>query len=310
MSYEIKKNPSDFIVKEKVNLNFVDNGKFKCYLLKKENWNTQDVVNRIADFLHIKKRFIGYAGSKDKQAITYQYISIPISQDLKNFKLKDVSLEFKGYLDEPISLGDLEGNYFEINVYTSKECGAVNKVINYFDEQRFSSQNVIVGKALILKQYKEVCSLLELEVSNNDYVGAIRTLPNRTLLFYVHSFQSYLWNKVVAKYVNSGKEVDYSLGKFVFGDVQDEKIPLVGFGTEFSNVEIEQQYKLILGEEGINERDFINQQIKFLTTYGSDREINSYVKEFGFENHGEYKKIEFFLNKGSYATIVVKYLFG
>jgi len=160
MNYTIKQKPEDFIVKEVPNKIFnKTNGKYLIYSLKKINRNTEDCIQHLSRTLKVPRKFLGFAGTKDHNAITEQYISVFNVQNLKskikNIKgLENFSLEFIGYLDNPLSLGDLATNKFEITIRAlDKRVDIENphSIINYFDEQRFSKNNHIIGKAIIKK---------------------------------------------------------------------------------------------------------------------------------------------------------------
>ena len=101
--YKIKEKPKDFLVNEITNIKLIEKGEYSIFLLKKTNYTTENAVQTIAKKLKIPRKFISYAGNKDKIAITTQYISIKNSR-MKELKLKDMELELKGYSDKPISL--------------------------------------------------------------------------------------------------------------------------------------------------------------------------------------------------------------
>ena len=90
----IKQFPEDFKVKEIMNLDFRE-GHYSYYLLRKKNWNTLDVVERLEKFLKTK---VGFAGNKDKHAVTEQFVSIlnVSKKKVEQFHLHGVSLEFIG----------------------------------------------------------------------------------------------------------------------------------------------------------------------------------------------------------------------
>ncbi|NQV90892.1 tRNA pseudouridine(13) synthase TruD [Candidatus Woesearchaeota archaeon] len=304
--YKLKEKPEDFIVREKSNVNIKDQGRFSYFKLTKKNRNTLDVVKEIAKQLGIKENEIGFAGSKDKHAITEQLISIPRKKVEVN--VENVSLEFVGYGDKPISLGDLEGNYFEIVISNySGKIDNINFVENYFDEQRFSKSNARVGKHLVKKEFKEACAVLGLDVVKNNFIGALSKIPMRMLRMYVNAYQSYLWNETVASVLRMKdvlKKVDYSLGTFVFvKKCEDLQIPLIGFGSdEFESDEVKEVIKNIMKKEGIRYKDFIIKQIPQLTLEGELRDVFIDVKGFKVTKN----KVSFFLQKGSYATMVIK----
>ncbi|MCK4522500.1 MAG: tRNA pseudouridine(13) synthase TruD, partial [Nanoarchaeota archaeon] len=132
--YKIKQKPEDFIVNEITNIRPLKQGNFLLFKLKKRDYTTNKAVETIANRLHLNPKFIGYAGNKDKKAVTTQIISIKSSkkEKIENLKLKDISLEFKGCLDKPVSLGDLKGNEFTIRVITNKKPKKIKKILNLF----------------------------------------------------------------------------------------------------------------------------------------------------------------------------------
>jgi tRNA pseudouridine13 synthase len=298
--YKIKEVPEHFIVKELIDLNLKQEGKFLCLKVTKTKRNTLDVVKEMSKQLRLKNREIGFCGTKDKIAITEQYMTIP-PKDLSYLNIDNVIIEKVGYLDEQLSLGSHQGNHFEIIVETDQEIIKRNFFPNYFGEQRFSTKNVQIGKALVKKDFKTVCELLELEPQKNDYVGAIKKIPIRMLKLYVNSYQSYLWNKEVYSILKSlpGFEKDYSQGKFYFPDnFENFTVPLIGYFTDNVNEQL-------LKEEGIKKEDFLIRQIPEISAEGDQREVKVEVKNLKIIEN----KICFDLPKGSYATVFVDSLF-
>ena len=172
----IKTYPEDFIVREKIPKSIFKGNKCLIYLLKKRNWETMAAVKEIAKRAAIDYKSIGFAGTKDRHAVTYQYISIcsenleEIKRRLDSLKIQDVSLKFVGY-GKRLKLGMLLGNYFQIIVRDidpetalerTKEILAELKLKggfpNYFGYQRFGERRVInheVGKLLLKGKFEE-----------------------------------------------------------------------------------------------------------------------------------------------------------
>ncbi len=323
---KLKKLPEDFVVNEISNLKTTDNGRYLYLKVWKRNRNTLDVVKEIAKRVHIREKDVGFAGSKDRHAVTTQVISLRgVSKDkVEKVNLDNVKIEILGYGNGPITLGDLQGNSFEIVL---RDLGDItidraSFIVNYFDEQRFGSNNAAVGRCLIKKEFKEACELLELEGVNNDYIGALTMLPNRLLRMFVNAYQSYLWNETVAKYLSSKevvKEVKYSLGKFVFVSSEEEiGIPLIGFGSfELEDPKIQEIIAAVMKEEDIAYHDFIIKQIPALSLEGELRRVFVPIKDLVIGRFSEDEeflgrrkvKVEFSLGKGSYATMVIRRLF-
>lgn len=322
----IKQLPEDFIVKEISNVELLDKGDFSIYLLKKKDYTTEKAVQSIADRLGIKRKFIGYAGNKDRKAVTEQLISIRTNKNV-DIRLKEIGLELLGYSDKPISIGDLIGNEFVITArdlnnkdIEKLESKIKNKKIfapNHFGEQRFSKDNVEIGRLIVKRDFKKAVELIlksnksienniKSHLIKNDYIGALRLIPKKILKLYIHSLQSYIFNLTVEEIIN--KKIINS----------NRKIPIIGFGSEIEDSKVEKIVSNILKKEDIQPRDFIIRKIPELSAEGSERNIYMAVKDFRILessddelNKGKKKiKIMFKLDKGCYATVAVRYLFS
>lgn len=330
--YTIKQIPDDFIVIEESLVKPEKQGMYAYFTLWKREYTTQRAVERIADFLHMQQRDIGFAGAKDKEAITEQVISVKhgSSKLAETFRNDDLRLTFLGYGNAPIRLGDLQGNRFELvirNLDHTPE--TVDFIINYFDDQRFSTNNAAIGKAILRGKFDDACAQLKeetvtafLEREPTNYIGALRTLPFRTLQLYIHAYQSLLFNQAVSEYLqckySAGElfELPYTHGKLVFPTKRPESmaIPLVGFGVEYPNKEIEAIYHRLLKRSNLSERSFVIRAFPELSGEGGVRDLVKEVRDLHLGkleddnlNSGKKKcKVTFFLKKGSYATMVVK----
>ncbi|MBN1502601.1 tRNA pseudouridine(13) synthase TruD [Candidatus Woesearchaeota archaeon] len=327
--YKVKQIPEDFIVNEISATKVNKSGRYTYFKLVKRNYTTERAIQTIATDFQIPRKCFGYAGNKDKHAITSQLCSV-LGQ-IKTRTLKDIVIDVLGYGNVPISLGDLEGNQFKIIVRNTKNSPTpTDFIVNYFDEQRFSKNNVHIGRAIIRKEFKKAAEAIDnnivkkhLEEYPNDFIGAIKKLPHKTQTIYINSYQSYLWNKVVELYIKRYFKdyftVKYSLGEFVFlrYKIKNFTIPLVSFDSEFRNPKVRAIYNTLLKEENIVLRDFIIRKINWLTPMGSERPLISEVKNLKISdllkdelNEGMKKAVvEFFLQKGSYATIVIRKIF-
>ncbi len=141
----IKKFPEDFIVEEVLDLKLRNSGPFAYYLLKKKNYSSLEIIDKLSSRLKIPRFRFGLSGLKDRRALTTQYISIQEGPP-KNLKGHDWSLEFLGYGNEGIQIGQARGNIFTLTVREVKP-RALEKALrfiaeegfaNYFGKQRFS----------------------------------------------------------------------------------------------------------------------------------------------------------------------------
>lgn len=302
---KVKQISEDFYVKEELDLPISKSGDYCYFILKKKDWSNLNAINKLASFLHVKPNRFNIAGMKDKNAITEQYVSCfkLTENELKKVKIKDIEVKFIGYGNNRLALGQLKCNFFKIVVrdLDSKINLENKKMINYFGEQRFGSgRNYLVGKALVKKDFKEACRILNLKVEGNDYVKALRFVDRKELRFRISAYQSYLWNKIV-----SLLKKDY------------DEVPILGFLTEFQDKEVEEAYNKVMQEDGVKKEDFIIKQMPELTSEGSTRKMFLEVSDLEIKwdkdelNNGKFKAIvSFRLGKGQYATEVVKELFG
>ncbi|NYT05153.1 MAG: tRNA pseudouridine(13) synthase TruD [Methanomicrobiales archaeon] len=166
----LKAEPEDFCVDE-LPLAARPAGSFLICRITKRNWETQRAVREIAKQLGISHKRISWAGTKDKRAVTSQYISIAGAApgDIAAVRLKDISIEIAGTADTPLMLGDLAGNRFQIRIRdcdpldlaTRVRAGvatAESGVPNYFGIQRFGVIRPIthlVGRHILKREYEE-----------------------------------------------------------------------------------------------------------------------------------------------------------
>ncbi|MBM3199573.1 tRNA pseudouridine(13) synthase TruD [Candidatus Woesearchaeota archaeon] len=318
--YQIKQNPEDFIVEEIPKDLTLNGGTYAYFILEKKNWNTRDALRAIANKLRVNEKYFNIAGVKDKKALTKQYVSAnKVSiESLQNLKIKDLKITPLGYGKERLKLGQLLGNKFVIRVRKADEEPRKIKFIeNYYDDQRFGGKNKIIGEALVKKEFRKACFSLRLRWEGKDYIGSLRKLSKNILRIYLNSYQSYLFNKAVEEYLRMKYKkyslADYSQGTFVFSDekIKNEKMPILGFLTEFENKEIEKIYMKLMKEDKIKKEDFIMKEMPEISSEGGERDMLAEVKylEITEEDKATYL-VSFTLPPGSYATIAIKKMFS
>ena len=79
-------------------------------------WDTNDLVARLADGLGASRGRIGWAGTKDKHAVTTQLFSVRGVDPDDLPAIRDADLAVVGRLGRSLAFGDLAGNEFEIRV--------------------------------------------------------------------------------------------------------------------------------------------------------------------------------------------------
>lgn len=297
--------PEEFIVEEIIDLKGESNGKYLYIKLKKKKWNTMDIISELANRLRINKKNIGYAGLKDRNAVTTQYISLLNikAERVNGLKIKDVELESLFYGSKAIGLGDLVGNKFKIKIEFKPS--KISFCENYFGEQRFGGNNFEIGLALLKEDFGKALELIGIEYSGKDYLKYLREIDKRLLSLYINSVQSYFWNKVVAEYLKKNYK-KYFGDEFIFVDKIKKKvsIPLIGFDAEFKDKFVEKLYSILLKEYGLELKNFITRKIPEIMPVSLEREVFVDIKNFKYTNGW----VSFELPKGSYATVVLKKL--
>ncbi|MDF2956438.1 MAG: tRNA U13 pseudouridine synthase TruD [Candidatus Alkanophagales archaeon MCA70_species_1] len=165
----IKTVPLDFHVKEITDWTASDEGGYLILRVTKENWDTLQLVKELASALRIGTKRIGFAGTKDKFAVTTQKMSVwGISEDdIKKVRLPRVEIEVLGRSKKPVALGDLRGNEFDVVIRDvsdapdeveakvkaiASKISEAGGVPNFFGVQRFGTSRPIthiVGKHLV-----------------------------------------------------------------------------------------------------------------------------------------------------------------
>ncbi len=165
----LRTEPEDFVVDE-IPLAYGDAGPHLLVRLTKKNWELQRAVKEIAKRLGISHRRISWAGTKDKNAVTTQIISIynVTPEAVEAVRLADITLTVVGRAPEPLALGSLEGNRFTIVVRDCDPAGLEETVArvtgtvaegipNYYGLQRFGVTRPVthcVGERILQGDYE------------------------------------------------------------------------------------------------------------------------------------------------------------
>jgi tRNA pseudouridine13 synthase len=351
--YEIKKQPEDFIVEEitregnilSINGNYFfddkSNGRELICVLIKKNWDTLLALKEISKRLHISRNRIGFAGTKDKKAITSQLISLSgvKKEEAEQVKIKDIQLKPLYYSNERISLGYLKGNHFKIKVYSDKEPREATVIPNYFGVQRFGKTRPIthlVGKKIIEGKPEEAVMIYLTESfegekeevrkareklrKEKDFKNAFDYFPfylkyERSLIGHLIEYPGdfigalrILPKTLKLMFVHAyqsylfNKMLDYAV-KY---KIKVDELPLVGYGSKLNDWQ-----KEILKKEGIGLDNF---HVKFLPELSAEGLMRKAFIELNDLKITRGKKeeylLEFSLPKGTYATTVIDFLFN
>lgn len=149
-------------------------GDFTIASVSVKNWETNRLIKILARYLGISKKRIGFAGTKDKRAITTQLMSFKCPEDdIRSLSIKDVRITDIYRSNRELTIGDLLGNDFRIKIRNidldtekTKERAEIvlGKLVetggypNFFGIQRFGSVRPIthiIGRHILKREFEE-----------------------------------------------------------------------------------------------------------------------------------------------------------
>lgn len=228
----------DFIVTEIPLYEFSGEGEHLVLKVRKKELTTWEMILRFAKHLGIDKRDIGYAGLKDKHAMTVQHISILAKHEekLSSFDDEHIKILSTTRHNNKIRTGHLKGNRFDIRLKkvlgvsrdkldSSLEWIKENGVPNYFGVQRFGIEgdNYLKGKEII--------------------DGKLKIKDRKMRDFLISAYQSHLFNAWLSK------RLELSLLTDEFSQKECEGILGVAEGT-FEGIKGQKNFfKLLKGDQ-------------------------------------------------------------
>lgn len=137
--------------------------------IQKDGENTDWVAKQLAKYFNVSDKEIGYAGKKDRHAITQQWFSICLpgvkTIDLSNFSCANIQILDVQKHSRKLRTGALKGNKFKLRLtHVSDDIAFAERLLlikqgvpNYFGEQRFGIQggNLSRGISLLNAEFKE-----------------------------------------------------------------------------------------------------------------------------------------------------------
>lgn len=199
-SAKIRSQPEDFQVDEVLGFQPDGEGEHMLLRLRKRNTNTDWLAQQLARLAGVSGRDVGYAGMKDRNAVTSQWFSVRIptgtEPDWSQLELDEVQVLEAVRHRRKLRRGALEQNRFhlrlrELNGDKSEieerlEHIAKQGVPNYFGEQRFGHDNN------------------NLDMADRLFSGNQNKISRHKRGIYLSAARSYMFNLVLAKRVGQG----------------------------------------------------------------------------------------------------------
>ncbi|MRI82995.1 MAG: tRNA pseudouridine(13) synthase TruD [Nitratiruptor sp.] len=337
--FHFRPTPETFVVEEVPLYPFKGEGEHLIVKVRKKGLTTWQMLQILSEHLGVKIRDIGYAGLKDKNALTYQYISLPRSfqERLQRFSHPQIKIIETTYHTNKLRLGHLKGNRFfirlkKVSPVDGRRIDSVLKQIdamglpNFFGYQRFGvdGENYKIGEALVR--------------------GERKVSKARMRRFYINAYQSHLFNLWLSKRIEYSKLINaFSLKeleqifdlpqgilkelkeqphffKLYPGDVMEHYPSGRFFLADNVVAEGERFFARQIAPTGLLpgirtkradglareiERDFDDEAI---TEFGARRFAWIFVEDLVGEYQQErgWYHLNFFLPKGSYATVLLE----
>lgn len=319
VSGQIRSRAEDFQVDE-ISTVAADGSGEHCLLhLEKRNSNTDWVAGRLARLAGVPRRDVGYAGLKDRNAVTRQWFSVRLAgraePDWSELECDEIRLLASARHGRKLRLGALRGNRFRILVRAIHgDTDALRQrlqriarygIPNYFGEQRFGRDgaNLRAGGAL--------------------FAGQPGRVKRRQLGLYLSAARSMLFNRVLAARVRAGSwdgllsgerlMLDGSRSTFLANEIDDALLvrlrrmdvhptgPLWGKGdSDNSAAAAALETAALRGAEA---------WCAGLESFGLKRErraLRAPVRQFQWSLRETVLRLDFDLPRGSYATALLR----
>jgi tRNA pseudouridine13 synthase len=303
--------PEDFVVNEVVDRKFLRSfertgkgvrrvaGPYSLFLLKKKNMTTHRAIKIISQKLGIPANGLGYAGLKDRFAVTTQYVTIKGAKT-DGFEAGDLSLVKVGVTNRHVSVGDLEGNEFKITLHGCK-AARLSPVVkelskgipNYFGPQRFGAagNNHVIGKLLVKRRFDKALGEIN-RIYGKNY-PSLSAVNKKALKFFINAYQSWIFNEALNRYMEKNNAPLFA------------EIPIAGFGTRLKNGPAGKILKTILAGEKIKPQDFQIRELNMACRGGVRHAFIKVGVKFYAMQDGSVT-LRFALPKGCYATNVIR----
>ena len=321
----LRRAPEDFRVDEVPAYLPAGAGPHLYLRIEKRGRNTRDVLRALAQALGVPDRDAGYAGLKDKDAVTTQWLSFPVAKDPDPRALESPGLtvlEVSRHQNK-LRTGHVRANRFELLVRggapgPARACAAAlaeRGLPNFFGPQRFGAagRNAEIGQRLLA----------------GDPDPEIRRAARDRFLrrLSISAFQSHLFNRWLVERMADGffaaalagdvmKKLDTG-GLFVCEDpaADGQRVarfelspagPMFGHKLRAAAGEALAREERLLAAEGVSLADFARGGDE---AEGTRRAARLRI-EVGIEDlpGGEGYRATFELPRGSYATVVMREL--
>jgi tRNA pseudouridine13 synthase len=321
LTARIRSTPEDFRVEEVLGFGADGEGPHVMLKVEKRGANTHLVADQLARHAGIAPREVGYAGLKDRHAVTVQSFTLNLDRkpepDWSALAATGITVLDSKRHRRKLKTGALQGNRFRLvlressgplaTLHPKLEAIKARGVPNYFGVQRFGRGAANIGKA-------------EAALS-----GKLRIHDRRLFSLLLSAARSLVFNDLLSERVRSGTwdalmpgevlmldgshsvfKADPADGalpaRLVSGDVHPTG-PLWGKGEPMVSGEVQ-----ALEAEVAARRPAITEGLERIGMERARRSLRLAVRDFSWQEEGGSLIVEFFLPAGAYATTVLREL--
>lgn len=315
-SCRIKKVNADFQVDEQLGFELSGDGEHDYLLIEKNGANTGWVAVGLATFAGIAESDVGYAGMKDRHALTTQWFSVrrPAGDkaDWQKFELQGVRVISQARHLRKLRRGAHTGNHFRIalrDLVEKRDLGERLATIgragvpNYFGEQRFGRDGG------------------NLELALNHFSGKRMSRSKRSMA--ISASRSLIFNHILADRVKDGTwntllpgdcaNLDGSASIFAVTTVDDElrqrtdKLDIHPSGALWGAGALQSAGDIAERENTVASRfpEFVTGLEKERVQHAR-RALRLGVRDLGWDCEGDTLWLDFSLMRGGFATAVLR----
>lgn len=316
---EIRCRPEDFQVDEIPAFTADGSGEHCLLQIEKRNCNTDWIAGRLADLAGVPRRDVGYAGLKDRNAVTRQWFSVRLAGrvephwgELDGETIRVLETVRHG---RKLRIGALRGNRFRILVRTLQgDTGALQQrlqqisrfgIPNYFGEQRFGHAGGNVAAA------KEM------------FAGRSGRVSRHKRGLYLSAARAMLFNLVLAARVEAGSwdralsgerlMLEGSRSSFLVAEPDEQLLarlrdmdvhptgPLWGGGENHTRAQAASLEAAVLKGEAV-----LREGLEAFGLKCERRALRAVAGQLRWSLQGQLLSLDFSLPRGSYATALLR----
>ena len=279
----IKRCPEDFFVAESLALDFSNEGEHAYFNVQKRGWNTADLAQKIALAYDVEPVAVGYAGRKDKHALTQQWFSVVTNQDKWLPDLQGVDCLDQRRHHKKLRLGDHQANKFNLLLVDVEGFSEQDLLVlqggfpNTFGAQRFGHDNLAQAEGWIKKRRQ-------------------RRVAKKKQGWHLSVLRSHLFNQVLAARCAAGNYATPILGDFV--EDNSPTAPLWGRGRSQTA-----QDALLIEQVALQPYAEVCEQLEYAGVVQARRKLCECPRDLRVHAEApDQIRVEFSLGVGAYAT--------